>query len=646
MATEGEGDEENATRLMKVLDSQQDTIALKRRYVLERWPENLKKHKMIGLPTENCVPESFIRDEKEFSAISLLIETSIATLYAHSSRNDCHLNSGIVDRSHEPPLSRVQGMPDLEAIKHVPDILPSLSKHALKTLFFALNERQLTTKHRYILEREIKKAFTKIELPSSSGGLPEVLSKMASVVRSPSSYRHTLGSANPNVTFIPTMPSCAMAAAHKAFACVRNFPTCIVVEVGKLLIMESNEIPPLSFRYKTHSKTVDAIEKEFEKLMSQLREDDPLPTSLEGALHVISLSARLLLGNDGGLAQLLKSLPAEKLALEREFSAAYIQIEKLDVADLLKVCTLLGKGAALPSFRKQHRIDELKRLLIDSMHCIYVFDNFPGHVKEAIQMINSTTDKAKIKCQISSIKMQEASEIHNLSKKGKRAERVNAEIDGALNVSAALQSVVWELYDSSSGHRLEMAGEQTFVQASNETEPSSMKIYSAEAKANPLLPTLTPEVDRPSACNQHAVKVEMEILEDGPDGAAAEFTAPSKLQQDIEYAQDVESRDVERFSDEAALIIYVIVGCLLKETAIQRSCFMGQTKVGYLQIGLDKLQHSTALASNLLGGKFRPGCSDNLNADELVLCIAKQLKAIPERVILEPCKALLCLWLF
>ncbi|MCO5584087.1 hypothetical protein L7F22_038010 [Adiantum nelumboides] len=568
---------------------------------------------------------------QDFSDINRLVETSVATLCAHGSRNDCQINSLTVSRSSEPPLSRVQGMSDLEAIKQVPHILCSLNKRALKTLFFALNGRQLTTNHRYILEREIKKAFTKIESPPG-GGPPETLRKMASVIRSPSSYRHTLGSANPSVNFIPTMPSCTVAAAHKAFACVKDLPTCIVVEVGKLLTMESDPISPVSFRYKTHSRTVGAVYKEVEKVMNQLTEDDMLPASLEKALHAISLSARLLLGNDGGLAGLLKPLPAEKLALEREFSAAYNQIKNLDDVNLSRVSNLLGKRAALPSFRKQQRVDELQQHLIESMHCIYAFSSFPQHVKEAMQMISSTTDEAKMNCNNDSIKIQETNGIYSPSKNGKIVQRLSAEIDAALTVSAALQNVVWELYNSFSGHGLEMAGEQTFLRASYDTQAAPSKCNSAEAKTNPLLSSPIPDLEGSSAeKNEYAVKKEMEVIEDeGPDKAADECMASRKVQQDTDqYALSVES-----FSDEAALMIYVMVGCLLKETAMQHFHFMDHTKLAYFQTGLDRLQHFSALTS-IPCSHTHPGCSDNLNADELVLYVAKQLKSIPKSVISE-----------
>ncbi|MCO5578712.1 hypothetical protein L7F22_032557 [Adiantum nelumboides] len=305
--------------------------------MVDKQSEDLRALAMENGTLRVLVVEENEHLKKVFADNNRLVKTSVATLCAHGSRNDCQMNSFTVNQSLEPPLSRVQGMSDLEAIKQVPHILCSLNKRALKTLFFTLNGRQLTTNHRYILEHEIKKAFTKIESPFGEGGPPETLQKMASVIRSPSSYRHTLGSANPSVNFIPTMPSCTVTAAHKAFACVKDLPTCIVVEVGKLLTMESDPISPVSFRYKTHSRTVGAVNKEVEKAMNQLAEDDTLPASLEGALHAISLSARLLLGNDGGLADLLEPLPAEKLTLEREFSAAYNQIKNLDDVNLSRV---------------------------------------------------------------------------------------------------------------------------------------------------------------------------------------------------------------------------------------------------------------------------------------------------------------------
>eukprot|EP00250_Pteridium_aquilinum_P011736 c20272_g2_i1 orf=56-1927(+) len=615
-----ESDAQMAVRLMRTLDYQQQMRSLKQRYILERWPENFKKYKMLGFHGERCVPERDLREEKDIFDIKSLVEESIEALCGYG-RNES--KSFVLSRSLEPSSGKFQEISDLEIIKNAPSMLCSLNKKALKILLYTLTGRQLTSKHRYIFEREIKAAFVKLAMPSSDRGLPESLLKVASVVRNPSSYRHALGSTNPHVKLFSTMPSSALAAAHEAFSRVGNLPTRIVVEVGKLLTMEDNTKSTLSFRHKTHIKTVEAVNEEVKRALDHLKEGDPLPACLEGALQVISLSARVLFGNDGGLAGLLRPLSPEKLTLENDFQAAYKQLEKMEAADLSRICSTLRNGLEEPPKRKQQCLYELQQILIDSMHCIYAFGSVPENVAKAISMIKDTsqpaTKEVMMECKYVNNRVEETATVHRLCKKGQRHKRSRAEIDAVLDVSAQFQSTVWEFYESFYGCGLNAAEERNNSTAINDAEPSIMNVDPTEAKVSPTLPSSNAEVDT------HAVKIEVDVIVDdeGPKEAATDCTSlkPKFVCQNLEsYVQDVEA-----FSDEAAIIVYVLIGCLLKDILEQHSLFLDTAVVDYLQTGLNKLQQSSVIPSNLPGAKILPASSEH------VLGIAKKLKGIPQR---------------
>ncbi|KAH7365595.1 hypothetical protein KP509_18G036600 [Ceratopteris richardii] len=539
-------------------------------------------------------------------------------------------------------------MTDLEVIKHVPPFLHSLNKRALRVLLISLSGRSLATRHRYILEREIQEEFLKLELPSNECELPEKLFRIASVIRSPQSYRHTLGSANPSITFISTLPRSPLAAAHAAFDFMKNFPTPIIVEIGKILALGSDEKSFLSLRPNVHLRTVHAVNSVVAESLSKLKENEPLPAFLEGALHIISLSARILYGNDGGLSVLLKPLSAEKVVLEKSFWKAYSQLERLSDTNLSRVRDTLGKQSVSKPMKRHLCVADIRRFLINSMHYIYAFDCFPENVSAAIQIINNTSDETEVKFCSGNILVENA-DFPTLNKGSSKDERMNAEIEALLDISAALQSIAWERYYScehtlaiessslavstsqSSTKKLESskAGKEnlqeftTKVNAASDPYAPTTLLDSGEAKEDNLLPKLIPELSKlksEQAATQHTVIGKHE-------GKSLIFASYMDSKENESHQEIKQHAEVERFSDEAAIIIYVIIGGLLKNSLCQQPSFVDPSKIAYLESGAVDV-----ISSDLSRNMFLQ-CTGNPDMESLVLDLARQLNRIPKSVI-------------
>lgn len=631
-----ESDTQMAIRLMRTLDYQEEVRCQKRRYIVERWPENAKKHKTLGFLTEKCVPELDLREEKDILKIKSLVERSVTTLCGHRQNCSDKSKSCVVVPPPEFLLGKVQELSDLELVKMAPFLLCSLNKRSLKALLSALAGRHLTSNHRYIFEREIKTELVKLTMPSSAQVPPESLLKVVSVLRSPTSYRHALRLNNPHVKLFHEMPSSALAAAREAFTQMDKLPTRIVVEVRKMLMMDCNTDLQLSFGHRTHTETVNAVNKEVRNLLDSLEEGDSLPLRIEGALQVISLSARVLFGDDGGLTRLLRPSSPEQLSLENGYQAAFSRLEELEVADLLRIYNMVGKRLERPDKSKQHYIYELKQIFTGSIHCIYAGCPFPEDVAEALSMINdtpqSTAEEVNMELNKGSNGVQKTTSVHSLSKEIKN-KRIRAEVDAVLDVSAQFRRVLWECYEAFQAYGMGALGEVDSLTSIDDARPSSMRVDLTNSESPQ---SLSLEVDPRNAEKIQLVeRMQMKINLDGvsQDVADCIILDQKELHKDI----DCFVQDVEMFSDEVATISYVLIGCVLKEVSAQCSTFLDATAVGYLQTGLIELQASSIQPSSVSGAKILPApeSSEYLGADKLVLDIAKKLKSIPKSVIQE-----------
>lgn len=618
-----ESDTQMAIRLMRTLDYQEEMRCQKRRYIVERWPENAKKHKTLGFLTEKCVPELDLREEKDILKIKSLVERSIATLCGYRQNCNDKSESCVVVPPPEFLLGKVQELSDLELVRMAPFLLCSLNKRSLKALLSALAGRHLTSNHRYIFEREIKTELVKLTIPSSAQVPPESLLKVVSVLRSPSSYHHSLRLHNPHVKLFHEMPSSALAAAHEAFTQMDKLPTHIVVEVRKILMMDCNTDSLLSFGHRTHTETVNAVNKEVRNLLDSLEEGDSLPLRIEGALRVISLSARVLFGDDGGLTRLLRPSSPEQLSLENGYQAAFSRLEELEVADLLRIYNMVGKRLERPDKSKQHYIYELKQIFTGSIHCIYAGCNFPEDVAKALAMINDTPG------------VQKTTSIYSLSKESKN-KRIRAELDAVLDVSAQFRRVLWECYEAFQAYGVGALGEVDSLTSIDDARLSSMRVDLTNSERNQSTQSLSLEVDPQNAEKTQLVeRIQMKINLD----RGCQDVADSIILEQKELHKDIDCfvQDVETFSDEVATITYVLIGCVLKEVSAQCSTFLDATAVGYLQTGLKELQASRIRPSSVSGAKILPApkSPEYLGADKLVLDIAKKLKSIPKSVIQE-----------
>lgn len=657
-----EDDIHMANRLLATLNHQEEMRCQKRRWILNRRPDKVQKRQKCSFLTEKYVPESDLREEKDIFGIRSLIERTLDTndkkdVELHSSQT-VNFEEGVKLRSCliAPPsdfrLDKLEGMSHWELLRMSPFLLGCLNRKALADLYYTFSGRHPMSKNRLIIEKDVQQLLFNSTVLFTMDVLPEPLLKAALILCNRHSLRHSFQMKIPHVKAFSQMPPSAIAAARQIFAHVDKLPTWNLEEVLKALIANCKVDLKVHDRVKkSHGLTVNRIRKKASQILDYLIEGDVLPLPIDRALHVISLSARVVYGDDGGLIKLLRPLSSVQQTLEDGLLAAFSQLRRMKAVELANVYDIIvqhpqfidiGMNQSLHVAR--NHAFQLQKIFTSSMHCIYG-GTFPEPVAIALSVINLPTESTVISAQASELKFKKGRHTSEqivsdlgcsaLTQENKREERIMAELEAVLLVSAQLQSLVWEYCES-----FEKYGHKVLHELGNITNRARTLTVSAN------------DIDLP--VKEAVVDVEKFNLScaSGSDPVFSGLGVPAKnaevrpiaerihmenllgthAQEDTVMSEsktfDVNNQDfieaVESIADEAATIAYHLIGCILNEMAMSCPRTLEFSTAESFQTGLEDLRASGENSVRTFKS------IQYMSVSKLVLSAANKLEAIPK----------------
>lgn len=591
---------QEARDLITHLHNEEEIQALKRRWLIRRWPEygetlssNSRTPSKSGFLMDRYIPESLLRNDNSAVAMKTDIQRSF-DLFKEESECDNQSQKFKLEQS-DVQLEKIQGLTDKEVFGSLPVFFKWLKLSSLRTLANVVTGRKYHSNRNFTIKK-IKRGLSML-FSQTGEDASERLQKVQDILRNPDNIRLSC------IAALTEMPSSWLDAAKSTLNQLEKFP------IHTLYVMERMlKRKPVCSKEggRNKSKMAKRVKQLGDNILLNARECDPIPEPLKKALLVASLSARQIFGEDGGLLQRLGPISPETNALNNDFLKAISHVQKLQLVELKDVYSCLYSDRCFSSIRRRVLQGTIRRLLIDSL--LESCDRtIPEPVMRCMIMINrlgAGKDKLKRKRNPNSYKTER---------------RVEMESECVLNVSSHLQRIICDWTEQAG---LDQGFTELHLDESEETceqwfTENSYKSFAlaGDVEANVGESSWDPELamDQDTSLKEH----EKETLE----GRELKYSSQEDILRNNSCHREekgiITLQHIQGISDEAGLFAYHLLGCMMDEFLIRQGDVLEAPARAYLRVGLPATVMDT--------GEREPGNYQEDMHTSMLLNIAEKL---------------------
>lgn len=295
---------QEAKDLILHLQYDEEIQALKRRWLMRRWPEypeicrsDSQSPSKLGFLMDRYIPESLLRNDNSAVAMKTDIQRGFDMFEEESER--VNQSQQFKLEVSEMQLAEIQGLPDKELFGSLPLFFKHLKLSALRTLANVVTGKKYRST-RYHTIRKIKRGLSTL-FSQTGENASECLHTALDILRNPSNI-HLSSVA------LTQMASSWPEAAKSTLNQLEKFPIHTLYVMKRMLKRVSVGSKGAGINRSSVAKRVKQLGWKF---LRNAQECDPIPEPLKKALLVASLSARQIFGTDGGLLQSLGPISRE-----------------------------------------------------------------------------------------------------------------------------------------------------------------------------------------------------------------------------------------------------------------------------------------------------------------------------------------------